>query len=896
VTPPRLAEWVIARSLGPDEREVVLGDLAEEFAALTAAKGGVAARRWYWQQVRLSLVPNLMRRIVRIPRRHGVPPAAASQLRGSMMEAWLQDVRYGARMLGRRPVVTTVAVLSLGLGLSLSAVVFSLLDGIVLRPLPVPDPDRLAIVLEVRPTSVNHNLPYLDFVDYRTGQRSFVDLAAHSPADFSIRVGDELRMVGGELVSGGLFAMLDVPMRAGRGLQEIDDRHDAPPVAVVSEDAWIQLTGRDPSRFAADTIVINNEPFAVVGIAARPFHGMAIGRDTRVWIPLVKQDLLDPSARSRRERRGASWLSLIGRLRPGVTRDAAAADLNRVEHALAPTIGRARPKVLTVAEGRQGDSRLPITSAQPLMLLLGAALLVLVVACANVANLLLARATERSREMAVRAALGARAGRIARLLAIETAMIGGLGAVLALATAAPIARLFVPLLGDFGRPVTLDLLTDWRLAAFVVALMIVAVGAAGLAPVIGVLRSVTADALAEGGRAISAGRQTSRLRRALVVVQCALSLALLSVALLLSRTVYNLYATPTGLDIDHVALIEVDPETARYDAARARSYLDNATAALATLPGVQAAGFGRIIPLGFGGSRMSVVVAGYRPAADEDMELNYNVVSPSYRDATGLRLVSGRWFDDRDVSDRPAVTIVNETMAERYWAAGTAVGRRIRFADAGPDVEVVGVAQDVKYRQLREDRGPSFYLPLAQMRATVGVLHVRTTGDPAPMLDTFRRTLQRLDPGVPVVHVRTLREQAAINMTDERLAMLIGVVLGSAAMLLAAIGLYAAIAYAVEQRTREIGVRVALGASSRQIRRLVVGQGIWLALIGTAIGVVLAQILGRAIAARLYGVTASDVPTVLLSAALLCVVAALASYVPARRAARIDPMDALRAE
>ena len=204
--------------------------------------------------------------------------------------------------------------------------------------------------------------------------------------------------------------------------------------------------------------------------------------------------------------------------------------------------------------------------------------------------------------------------------------------------------------------------------------------------------------------------------------------------------------------------------------------------------------------------------------------------------------------------------------------------------------------QDVKYRQLREDRGPSFYLPLGQMRATFGVLHVRTTGDPAPMLDTFRRTLRRLDPGVPVVQVRTLREQAAINMTDERLAMLIGVVLGSAAMLLAAIGLYAAIAYAVEQRTREIGVRVALGASSRQIRRLVVGQGVWLALIGIAIGLVLAQILGRAIAARLYGVTASDVPTLLLSAALLCVVAALASYVPARRAARIDPVDALRVD
>ena len=894
---PRVAAWLMAQSLHPSEREAVLGDLAEECGAMARDVDRGAAQQWYWRQVLLSILPNLLRRITIRRRLSGAARRAVPHRseRGVTMHAVLQDVRYSARMLRRRPAVSLVAVSSLGLGLSLATVVFVLLDGLVLRPLPVPRPDDLALVLELRATGVNHNLPYLDFVDYRAGQRSFTDLAAHSRSDVAVRVGDELRVVAAELVSGSLFPMLQPPMRAGRGLSDDDDRVEAPPAVVVSESLWQRLTGREPQQFTPQSLVINNEAFAIAGVVAEPFRGMAIGRDTQVWIPLAQHALIDPSAGLRRQRRTTSWLSIIGRLRAGVTRDAAAQDLSRVEAAVAATTGRTRPKVLTVVEGRQGDSPLPLTAAQPLRLLLGAALLVLVVACANVANLLLTRATERSREMAVRTALGAGHGRLARLLAIETAMLGGLGGLVAIATGPAIARSVVPFLGDFGRPVTIDIPLDWRLIAVVAAMAVVAIALAGLAPIAGVLRGRSLEALADGGRAISAGPTTSRLRRGLVVVQCALSLALLTVALLLSRTVYNLRTAPTGLDMNHVALVEVDPDVARYDTTRAQAYLARAIAEVAALPGVRAAGFGRIVPLGFGGSRMSVLIRDYQPAADEDMELNYNVVSTDYDKAIGLELLSGRWFDARETGGPLSAVVVNETMARRYWPSG-AIGRRLKFDEAGPDVEVIGVVRDVKYRMLREDRSPSFYVPVSQSRASSGVLHVRTSGDPGAMLDTLRRTLQQLDPAVPVVSVRTLQQQAAINVSDERLAMLIGVVLGGAGLLLAAVGLYAALAYAVEQRTREIGVRVALGASAATIARLIVRQSLVLAAVGAVIGTGIAMWLARLIESRLYGVAASDTATLVVSAAILAAVATLASYVPARRAARIDPVDALRAD
>ncbi len=808
------------------------------------------------------------------------------------MDSIGQDLRYGWRMLLRRPGVTAVAVGSLVIGISLSAVVFSLLNAVLLRPLPVKDPDRLAVMLEVRPSNLAHNFSYPDFVDYRSAQRTFEELAAYSREDVTVRQAAGSQVVAAELVSGGYFEMLGPRLRFGRSLTDADDRPDAAPVVVVGNALWRQIAG--DARFTPLTLTINERDFAIVGVAAEPFRGMEVGRDVRIWAPLHAQPLLDAGGRNRLPERGMSWLTVLGRLRPGVTPERAAVDLNAVEAAAAPAAGRTQPRTLTLAPGRQGDSMLPTITGGPLKLLFGAALLVLLIACANVANLLLARSTERSRELAVRSALGAGRARLARLVLIETLMIGVGGALIGTVAARWLAELAVPLISSFGEPATLDVSLDWRMIAFAIGAGLGATALAGAAPVIGVFRAAPAGALGEGGRSASSGPASARTRRALIVVQFTLSLALVMAAALLARTVYNLRSIPTGFDIDRVALVSVDPGAAQMDSSRAAAYIASALEAVAPLPGVQSAAFGRVIPLGFGGSRRSVAVPGYQPGTDEDMELNYNTVSSAYFHAMGIALADGRPFDGRDRAGSTPVAIVNESMAARYWPNTRAVGQRILIDPDTPALEVIGVARNVKYRMLREEAGPSFYLPLEQNPVRDGAIHVRTAGDPAALLPAIRRTLADVNPSVPLTSVRTLREQATANLNDERVAMLIGVTLGLAALVLAAVGLYGSMAYAVGQRKRELGVRIALGATAADIRRLVLGQGLGLSVAGTLLGIGVGVVLARSLETRFFGVTAVDVPTMIGSAGVLAAVAIFASWMPARRAAKVDPVDALR--
>jgi predicted permease len=889
--PPRAAEWLIERSLPIDaaERDGVLGDLAEEHGEIVRSAGAVAADAWYWRQTFTSVVPNLRRRVAHVSR------PRQERARGGVMDSVLQDVRYGWRMIRRRPVTTSVALASLVLGVSLPAVVFSLLNAVVLRPLPVENPDSLAVLLEQREDGTNHNFSYPDFVDYRAAQRTLTDLAAYSRVDVTVRQPAGSHIVAGELVSGSYFSTLGVRMRFGRAIVDADDRLGATPVVVVSEGLWQQISGSAASNFEPRTISINATEFSIVGVAARPFGGMEVGRDARLWAPIHVQPLLDPGGGPNLvPRRTASWLTVIGRLRTASSRASAAADLNAVEASVAPKAGRSRALTLAFVSGRQGDSSLPEATGGPLRLLLGAALLVLLVACANVANLLLARATDRSHETAVRCALGAGRARLARLVLIETLILAVTGAAAALLVARWLADFAVPFISRFGEPVTLDVSMDWRLVLFVAAAGVAATLVAGLTPMLTAFRTSPAGSLGQGGRSAIAGPVSHRLRGALVVAQFALSLALVVAATLLARTVYNLGTVPTGFDMDQVALLAVDPEAAQLDAARTRAYLGAAIDRLARVPGVKAAGFGRIIPLGFGGSRSTISVPGYPAAPDEDMEINFNRISPTYFDSMGIALVDGRRFDAGDAQGRSPVAIVNQTMAARYWAGRRAVGQRIMMDRAA--IEVVGVARDVKYRGLREEAAPSFYLPLDQGRATAGVLHVRTEGDPSAMLGTLRRALAEVDSAVPITTVRTLRQQASLNLTDERMAMMIGVVLAGAALLLAAVGLYGSMAYAVRQRTREIGVRIALGATAQDIGRLVLRQGVALSAAGAMLGVALAIWLARALESRLFGVKSADLPTLLVSAALLAAIALFASWVPARRAARVDPVTALRVE
>jgi predicted permease len=815
-----------------------------------------------------------------------------------MNSIW-QDVRFGWRTIRRRPLVTAVAVLSLAIGISMSSVVFSLLDAAVLSPLAVKAPDELALVLNRRgPNNVNHNFSYPDFSDYRAGQRTFVDLVAYSNADVTMRpAGGVAEVVHAELVSGGFFSTIGPRLIAGRALMDSDDQPGAAPALVMNEGLWRRLFG-DPRRFQPQSLLVNDRDFTVVGVVDAAFHGMTIGSSTRLWGPIHQQQVLDPfGGRDLLPRRGTSWLTMMGRLKPGTTFDTAAADLNRVEAAIGPEVKRQEKRQLFLQPGGQGDSMLPERTAAPLRLLLGAALLVLLVACGNVANLLLARATDRGREIAVRTALGASRSRISRLLLVETLLLGAAGAALGLVAAVWLAGLAVPLFSEFGRAVTLDVGLSWRVLAFAVATSLGATTLAGVAPIFNVARSRPAGSLGDGGRGASAGPTGTRIRRGLVITKFALSLALVVAAALLVRTLMNLRAIPTGLDLHHVALLSVDPEAAQYKAPQIRQYYANAEAQLARVPGATAAGYGRVIPIGFGGSRTSITVPGYQPAPGEDMEINFNTVSSSYFEALGIPIVAGRALSEGDLEGRPLVAVVNETMANRYWPNRPAVGQI--FHEGGPTdppIEVVGVARDVKYRMLREEARPSFYRPVNQRRPVGGVLHVRTAGDPARLLETLRKTLAAVDPAVPVAEALTLRQQVDSNVNDERVAMTIGLTLALAALLLAAVGLYGSMSYTVGQRARELGVRMALGALPGDVRRLVLGQGLRLAILGSAAGLVIGVGLGRLIEDRLYGVTSADAVSLALSVAALSAVALLASWAPARRASRVDPVDVLRTE
>jgi putative ABC transport system permease protein len=499
--------------------------------------------------------------------------------------------------------------------------------------------------------------------------------------------------------------------------------------------------------------------------------------------------------------------------------------------------------------------------------------------------------------MAVRAALGAGRGRIARLLLLESGVLGAAGTGMGLVGAVWLTPLAVPMFAVFGEQITLDLHANWRMMTFAGAAGLVSALAAGLAPILRSARATTRLPLHDGGRLATAGVATTRWGRRLVIAQFAVTLGLVVTAGLLVRTFWNLQSIPTGLDVDHVALVGVDTQAAQLDPPAMRAYVARVTERLTSLTGVRAAGFGRVIPLGFGGSRMTIRIPGYEPAPDEDMELNYNVVSPGYFDALGIGIVDGRALDATDTDRGRLAVVVNETMARRYWPGGRAVGRQMRVGGDSPPLQVVGVARDVKYRTIRERPRPSFYLSLLQAASPRGgTFHIRTAGDPADMLVVVRHAVGEADPAVPVTRTLTLRDQLLLNINRERVTMVLGLGLGLTALLLAAVGLFGAMANLVGSRTRELGVRLALGAVPGQLARLVLKTGLVMALWGSLFGLLLASALGGIVGTLLYGVGAIDPLTVLASVAALVAVAGVAAWLPARRAARVDPVVALRVE
>ena len=886
--PPRVARWLLERFTIVEDRDALVGDLSEEFE-VRAHQSPLKARVWFWQQVLRSIVPVLRRRW---------PASVQPHSQGRTMDALWQDLRFSWRLARHRPTVSLVAVASLTVGMSLVTVVFSLLNAIVIRPLPVKAPGELVVVLEQRSTGVNHNLSYPDFVDLRASQQTMVEMAASCQTRVSTRLGNETVIVNGEVVSGSYFSALGVPVTSGRPILESDDKPGQPPVVAISERLWRQW-GRTVPLQPSEAVTLNETTYAVVGLVPSSFTGLQTGRVSDVWIPAIHQTVIAaaPGRPPVHLARTMSWLDVFGRRKPGVDDSALAADLIRVDTGMAQAGGR-EPRKFFVEDGSHGIESMAASAAPTLRTLFAAACVVLLVACANVANLLMARVTERRRELAMRMALGASRARLIRLLFIEALVLGCGSAVVALLAANLGASAASSYLMSFGERVLLDLSFDWRIVAFTIGLGLTATIISSLAPALHIVKDANAGQLADGNRSATAGRFARRARTGLLVVQFSLSLVLVVTALLLVRTVLNLRGAPTGYAINEVALLSVSPRAARYDGPRAQAYLTAVAERLQREPGVRHVGFARVPPVNFGGSRTTVSVPGYTPRPDEDMELNFNDVAGDYFGALGIPIVDGQSLLSPRPEGAPIPSVINATMARRYWPGARAVGQHFYLGpdNTAPMVEVVGVAADAKYRSMREDVGPSFYMPLGNQQARDGSWHVRVAGDPGAALLGLRRAVTEADPVVPVTRTVTLRGQQSMNITDDRLAMSIGVVLASAAMLLAGVGLFGAMSQLVGQRTREIGVRLALGASPPGIGRLVLGQAMGIALAGSAIGLVLALWATSFTAARLFGVGRFDPISFAGAALVLTGVAIISAFTPARRAARVDPVHALRHE
>jgi putative ABC transport system permease protein len=804
----------------------------------------------------------------------------------------IQDLRFGLRMLVKSPTFSGVAVLTLALGIGVNTAVFTFIDALLLRPLPgVAQPDALVQLGRQYPDKPYiSDASYPDFVDYRDQNSVLSGMAAIVPTAFHLSTSGETERVDGELVTGGYFDVLGVTATQGRLIAPSDDTDASDPVVVLSRRLWERRFRSDPS-IVGQTLSLNGLQFTVIGVADEPFSGIRIGSPRDIWVPLAMVPRIDPGTSARFGQRRASWIEMFGRLKPGVTAEQARAELSVIAARLEQTYPDTNARVAIGFEpglGREADVRralrrftyVPLTAVG----------IVLSIACANVAGLLLARASARRREIATRLALGARRGRIIRQLLTESLVLaaagGAAGLVVgvwltgALRSLLPERYLFLSFRLDFGL--------DWRVFAFTLAIATATGVLFGLAPA---LQGSRPDVVPElKGSRTSGGRREIGLRSALVITQLALSVILLVAAGLCVRTLRNATAIDKGYDAETVLTSRMDLARQSYTAERGRLLQQQLLDRLHALPGVDAAGFGVTLPLNDGRWEDAI----RREGDPTRLQTYQNVVSPRYFDAMRISRIAGRGFTDADDEKGARVAILNQTLARMLWPGEDPIGRRISFR--GQTIEVVGLVRDIKGRNLFEAPGPMLYLPLSQTYQPNVVLHVRTIVPPPSLVAALRQEVYSLDKNLPVYAVATMNEHVAATLTPQRmLAWLVGG-FGALALLLAAIGLYGLLAYAVTERTQEIGIRMALGAHRSDVTRLFVGGGMKLAVAGIVLGSAAAMWLTPLMKGLLFGVGPLDPLTLTAVPILLLVAALVASFVPARRAARADPKVALRYE
>ncbi|HVF43843.1 MAG TPA: ABC transporter permease [Pyrinomonadaceae bacterium] len=816
------------------------------------------------------------------------------------MGSLFKDVRYGVRSMSRQPGFALAAVLTLALGIGANVSIFSAVNAILFRPLPgVSAPEELAFFYPTEPQGrLSGTFSYHDFEEYRAQAKSLSGLAAYAGAGLSMREGGRAERVAAQIVSGNYFSTLGVRAGLGRTLiAEEDERADAAPVAVLSHGFWETRFGSNPDVIGRQ-IVLNERSFTVVGVAQKEFKGASMPKSPALWVPVRAASNAGVSAVDL-ENREASWLHLIGRLGPGVSAERARAEMNTILARLKDSYPEDFREGLTMdsspARGFAIAPRKRGTVNAMAAVALAVVGLVLLIACANIANLLLARAASRRREIAVRLALGAGRWRVVRQLLTESlvlALAGGLVAsLLTLWTAELLAHLFRLIPEDTGA---LDFSPDARVFGFALLLSLLTGVAFGLAPALQASRPDVGPAL-KGETPPAGGARRLSLRNALVVAQVAASLVLLVCAGLFLRSLRETAAVETGFETKGVLMSALRLDPNRYDAARGGEFYRQALERASSLHGVTSAALASSVPLGSEGSRGTLLVVGAEPQPYAGVEVDRGYVGPRYFETLGIPLLRGRGFDEHDRENSPPVAVVNETVARKVFGGEDPLGRFIRADSEGPPVEIVGVARDSKYRSLGDERVPFLYLPLAQGYSPSVTLLVRTEGAPGALAPAVRDAVVSLD-AEAFAGQATMDEHLAEALVPSQVVAGMSGGFGLLALLLATFGVYGVTAYAVSRRTHEIGVRVALGARGSDILRLVVGEGMALILTGIAIGLCVSFAATRVIAGALYGVSATDPLTFAGVTLLLASAALLACLVPARRATKVDPMEALRYE
>jgi len=826
------------------------------------------------------------------------------------MNTLWQDLRFGARMMIKAPGFTLIAVLSIALGIAVNSAVFTLVNGMLLKPMPVRQPDRLVALYTMEPNSIYPSqFSYPDYVDYRDHNQVFSDLFIHFTTQGLSLKGREgaAEMVCGELVTGNYFTGLRLDPALGRLFTPEDNKSPGGhPVAVLSHAFWQRRFAGDPN-VVGQIVKLNGHDFTIIGVAKKGFSGTrAFGWIPDVYLPLTMYAQAIPGTNeSFLSNRGGRSFNVNGRLRDGVTIEQARAAMS----AFAKQLGADYPQT----NANLGVGMIPAsTKVQPAValmgytsmvtgLMMGLVGLVLLVACANVANLLLARATVRRREIAVRLALGASRLRLLRQLLTESLMLSTLGGALGLILAVwlcDLVRFGVPKVDFATMDYDYALGLDYRVLGFTLAASVLTGVIFGLAPALQASRPDLVPTLKGVMSDASAGRRRPNLRNLFVVTQVALSLMLLVSAGLLVKSLRNAQTMNPGFRTDHLLMASVNVGLHGYDEARGRRFYKQLGERLQSLPGVTHASFAGPLPLDQYYNAANVTIEGRVPkTANERLGIGYSIVGHNYFETMNTPIVQGRAFTERDNENAPRVVIVNETMARRYWPSQNPIGKRLRLGgEQSQWLEVAGVAQDGKYITLGEPPTDYFFLPFWQNYDGRMTLIAHTKGDAESVIASIRREVKALDEQLPVYGVRDAPEFLDIILSGPKSIAATVSGFGLLALLLAAIGLYGVMSYAVAERTREIGVRVALGAEPRDLRLMVLRQGLRLSLGGVALGLAGAFGLVRLLRSLLYDVSATDPLTFGAVALSLIVVALLACWIPARRATKVDPMVALRCE